>query len=264
MLTNRNIRIHPGTQLCIDCAGPKLWPNKAGRPKLRCVDCDLKIKRERYRKKYYRKTGRECVSGIGTQSKCLGCSTDIVKTRADHTFCDKCLQSRLNAYNRQTRETARRSAGVPLRRGVEERCTLCNTKFVRNTTNGKFCRPCGKARIARWHKHKRKTSPSFALNARVTDAIGKSLRGRKAGRHWESLVGYTLTELMRHLERQFVSGMSWDNRSNWEIDHRVPLSSFKFDAAEDEGFRAAWALTNLQPLWSQDNQMKRDKRIYLI
>jgi len=69
---------------------------------------------------------------------------------------------------------------------------------------------------------------------------------------------------MRHLERQFLSGMSWGNRSEWHIDHIRPLASFSFEAVDDPDFKAAWALTNLRPLWGADNIRKGAKLDYLV
>src|SRR3546814_9626669 len=58
------------------------------------------------------------------------------------------------------------------------------------------------------------------------------------------------------LERQFLPGMSWDNRGEWHIDHIRPLCAFEFTSPDDPQFREAWALTNLRPLWARDNLRK--------
>jgi hypothetical protein len=112
----------------------------------------------------------------------------------------------------------------------------------------------------------RKADPAFVLNSQMSSGISKSLgKGVKAGRTWQSLAGYTAEQLMRHLERQFVEGMTWENRgADWHIDHIIPLSSFKFSCAEDREFKAAWCLSNLRPLWAQDNLEKRDRRLFLL
>lgn len=70
---------------------------------------------------------------------------------------------------------------------------------------------------------------------------------------------------MRHLERQFVTGMSWKNFGRgWQIDHIIPISLFSFDGIDCPEFKAAWALTNLRPLWAIENSAKGGRRIYLI
>lgn len=50
----------------------------------------------------------------------------------------------------------------------------------------------------------------------------------------------------------------------WHVDHIVPLSSFDFATPDDPGFKAAWALTNLRPLWGLENMRKHAQRTHLI
>jgi len=64
--------------------------------------------------------------------------------------------------------------------------------------------------------------------------IYQSLRGIKAGRRWESLVGYVLKDLMEHLESQFDDKMNWDNYGTyWHVDHIRPRSLFKYTSPDD-------------------------------
>jgi 5-methylcytosine-specific restriction endonuclease McrA len=55
--------------------------------------------------------------------------------------------------------------------------------------------------------------------------------------------------------------MTWGNygRHGWHIDHRIPISAFNFKAPTDIDFKKCWALSNLQPLWSHENQKKYNK-----
>jgi hypothetical protein len=71
------------------------------------------------------------------------------------------------------------------------------------------------------------------------------------------IVGCSPYDLKEHLEKQFVSGMTWENRSEWHIDHIIPLSSAK---TEDELYRLCH-YTNLQPLWAEENLKKSNKII---
>lgn len=104
----------------------------------------------------------------------------------------------------------------------------------------------------------------------ISSGVGGSLRrlgGRndKRGRSWEKIVGYTRDELKVHLERQFIGHMSWENYGRvWHVDHIIPLASFKFTSADDPEFKAAWALTNLRPLWKKANMRKSYFRKHLL
>ena len=54
---------------------------------------------------------------------------------------------------------------------------------------------------------------------------------------------------------KFTTGMSWENRNEWHIDHKIPLSSAK---TEEEIYELCH-YTNLQPLWAFDNLSKGNK-----
>jgi hypothetical protein len=75
---------------------------------------------------------------------------------------------------------------------------------------------------------------------------------------------YSLDDLRRHLERTFSKGMTWDNMSEWHIDHIRPVTSFSFRSVSDSGFRECYALTNLRAAWASDNLSKGAKRIFLL
>ena len=106
----------------------------------------------------------------------------------------------------------------------------------------------------------------LTARGRIENALSAGIhrllkRGIKAGRSWESLVGYTADELMRHLEKQFLPGMDWTNygRGGWHIDHIIPRSAFNYETTDDIDFKRCWALENLQPLWEIDNISKGAK-----
>ena len=105
---------------------------------------------------------------------------------------------------------------------------------------------------------KQKSSPKDRLNHSIRNAIRISLNGNKNGRHWESIVGYTLTQLINRLEKQFTENMAWDNygKDGWWIDHKIPISAFNFTKPEHTDFKKAWALKNLQPMWGIENIKK--------
>lgn len=111
------------------------------------------------------------------------------------------------------------------------------------------------------HHLKYRNNPKYKLNLLLSTVIRQSIKNRKAGRHWESLVGYTLEDLMQHLEKQFQPGMTWENHREWHIDHKRPKASFNFNSPEDIEFKQCWALDNLQPLWAEDNLRKGNRII---
>lgn len=115
------------------------------------------------------------------------------------------------------------------------------------------------ARAARY-----KSSPEFRLRMTVSVGMNQSIKTGKGGKAWESLVGYTVEDLMRHLERQFSKGMTRANYGKWHLDHVQPLASFQITGVDCPEFRAAWALTNLRPLWAAENLSKNARRTLLL
>jgi hypothetical protein len=105
---------------------------------------------------------------------------------------------------------------------------------------------------------KYRSSPRGKLSKNISTGIRNSLcSGGKGGYHWETLVDYTISELKKHLEKQFKSGMSWGNYgSHWHIDHKIPIAVFNYERPDDIDFHLCWSLKNLQPLEKTENLRK--------
>lgn len=117
---------------------------------------------------------------------------------------------------------------------------------------------------AKYQRERCKADPIYALGKLVRRRIAFALQ--KSGYQKESptheMLGCTFEYLKAHLERQFLKGMSWENRGpdGWHIDHIVPLSSAK----TKDDMLALCHFTNLRPLWAEDNLSKGDKIEHLI
>ena len=96
----------------------------------------------------------------------------------------------------------------------------------------------------------------YYLKANISNGINYSLGGNKGGSKWEGLLNYDAQTLRLHLESKFLPGMSWENKNQWHIDHKRPISSFTFLSPNDPEFKECWSLENLQPLWAADNLKK--------
>jgi hypothetical protein len=112
----------------------------------------------------------------------------------------------------------------------------------------------------RLESKKRRSTLKGKLHNAISGAMNRSLKGNKNGRHWETLVGYTVDDLKKHLEKQFKPGMTWGNYGTaWEIDHKIPIAVHNFKHPEDIDFRLCWSLRNLQPLACSKNRSKSNK-----
>lgn len=105
------------------------------------------------------------------------------------------------------------------------------------------------------HKHNIQNRLRSSLRSRIRLAIGK---GKKCAKTMD-LIGCSLSHLRKHIEKQFVDGMSWNNYGfyGWHIDHILPCSNF--DLTDPLQQKQCFHYTNLQPLWAKDNLKKSNK-----
>ncbi|MCD1245841.1 hypothetical protein [Vibrio cholerae] len=75
----------------------------------------------------------------------------------------------------------------------------------------------------------------------------------------EELLGYSISDLRKHLETLFEPEMNWTLFKNGaiHIDHIKPQSLF--DLSDKEQWKECWDMSNLQPMWATDNLKKRNK-----
>jgi|2_EtaG_2_1085320.scaffolds.fasta_scaffold97017_2 hypothetical protein len=121
-----------------------------------------------------------------------------------------------------------------------------------------------KERIKRYNREykqtRRKNDKVFLLQERISTQVYitcKKMSLKKDASFWK-IIGYAPEDLFKHLERQFWLGMTWNNYGEWHIDHIQPKSSFNIKSFGDDEFMKCWGLSNLQPLWDEDNQLKGD------
>lgn len=109
----------------------------------------------------------------------------------------------------------------------------------------------------------RRLKPEYLLYCAVSSRIRRMIKGKHEGSC--RYLNYSMNELRRHIERQFSSGMTWDNYGEyWHIDHIRPASSFDLTYPDGDGFKDCWSLSNLRPLLAFDNLSKGSKRTHLI
>jgi hypothetical protein len=106
---------------------------------------------------------------------------------------------------------------------------------------------------------RRKEEPEYAMVVAMREMLRrvKRLTGLKKGTRTESVLGYGREELVKHLESMFKSGMNWSNHGEWHIDHIVPVSVMIKRGITDP--KVINALSNLQPLWAEENHRKSAK-----
>lgn len=120
---------------------------------------------------------------------------------------------------------------------------------------------------ANQYARKRMATPKGKIENAVRSGIYTRLSrdsARKGTNKTFALLGYRVEQLVAHLERQFSNGMNWENYGDWHVDHIIPIAAFNYETVHDADFKAAWALTNLRPMWAEKNLSKGAKRLTLL
>jgi predicted Zn-ribbon and HTH transcriptional regulator len=251
--------------ICRNCKVPFV---KAHKRQFYCVPCGKlaeqealphQLERRRERMKLWAEKQRRTRGDRlfkGEIIACQRCSAKVPTTGIGQKFCPACQPIAL-AELKHKHDRLKRIRKGKILVGSLISCRNCGTEFTKIGVNQVYCSAICRSR--RWS-----SDPAWIINRRMSAGVKSSLGDGKNGRSWELLVGYTVAELMVHLGKQFSRSMTWENRGEWHIDHIQPLSSFRFETADDPEFKAAWALSNLQPLWGRENLSKSKKRTHLL
>jgi hypothetical protein len=116
--------------------------------------------------------------------------------------------------------------------------------------------------IKRNWDRKHRLDPTHRLSNNIRTSMYHALQGKKGYHKWESLVGYTLQDLIDHLQPKLTPDMTWANYGTlWQVDHITPKSWFKYTTAEEDAFKQCWSLSNLQPKLKTENISKGNRYI---
>lgn len=110
-----------------------------------------------------------------------------------------------------------------------------------------------------YEKNRKLVDPSFKLSKTLRSRVGSALRaikGKKSS-NTMALTGCNLDFLKKHIENQFIEGMTWENHGDWHVDHIIPCSCFDLANSVEQTICFNWR--NLQPLWAYDNLSKSNK-----
>ena len=117
-------------------------------------------------------------------------------------------------------------------------------------------------RINLQRKTRRENDPNFKIRNTLRSRIWTVLKRRNTTR-----LGSTLTLLgvnsvetvIKHIEKQFKNGMTWNNHGEWHLDHIKPCASFDLTCPVQQ--LACFNYKNLQPLEAFENMSKGAKII---
>lgn len=264
-------------KFCPDCNSPVYGRTHH---KQYCEECRRTRRLENYKRAAEKQRRKKGITKVkGETFACDECGSDFIATSKSRAkWCESC-RDEVALRRARERSYGDDRDGTRKRVGRLEVCAHCGDGFVVQTKGGNhcYCESCRELNNAgslphlrearrQWRAKRYREDPKFALNEFMRGGILKSLGDKKDGNSWTAFVDYTVDELKAHLERQFLPGMTWENRgvNGWHIDHILPIASFDYDSPDHPDFKACWALTNLRPMWGGDNIRKKDKRLFLI
>jgi hypothetical protein len=112
-----------------------------------------------------------------------------------------------------------------------------------------------------YEKTRKANDPLYKLISNFRTAIYQVLKENNVDKngHYFEVLKYTPEELINHLKKQFTDGMTWDNYGQWHVDHVMPISVHDIQEIGDDEFMRCWSLSNLQPMWGDENIRKSNK-----
>lgn len=232
-----------------------------------CKACHNHRVNERYKNRKNKNEIKKCVvcnetkklsEFYGTGAKCKVCEDElrrekyhknINESRKKNRIKRKKLREKLKTNNKPRKcYKCKKTQGVSEFHPTQRECKKCCNEYKR------------KRHIE---------NPSVRISSAMKNGINQSLRLGKQGHKWESVVGYSLEDLIKHLESLWEPWMNWENYGNpngnhtqcWHIDHIKPQSWFEFSSCEDPQFKECWSLENLQPKEGIENISKNNRFI---
>jgi hypothetical protein len=166
-----------------------------------------------------------------------------------NSYRKKCLdwhkkkrQTDLDAYNKKARLYYKEN---------KEKILRANKEYARKN-HEKTIRDKSK-----YQKERIKRDPLYKLKLGIRSLISISIKGlgytKKSRTH--EILGCSFQQFKLYIEQRFQKGMTWENRSEWHLDHIIPVSSAK---SEQEIIKLNH-YTNFRPLWAKENLRKSNK-----
>lgn len=179
-----------------------------------------------------------------------------IKTDNRKAMCKQCYKDRAAKWSTENKDK---------RKEISKKYEDKNREIKREKSKIYSRQDHVKARVKEWladnsvayQKNRRALDSLYAFKIRTRNLIRKAFDRNGFTKRSKSnkILGCSWEDLVKHIERQFTTGMSWDNRSEWHIDHIIPLATA---SCEDDIIRLNH-FTNLRPLWAEDNLRKSDK-----
>jgi hypothetical protein len=191
--------------------------------------------------------------------KCLDCDKDLVDAKGPKKRCDSCqIQYRKLYWKARESNPKRKEQNKKRIKKFFEKNPDKRSEYSRVIRYGKNRKNYLAKKRKRNKKYNQDVGIKLANISRTRIWIALKRQGLDKNNSTMELIGCSKEELIKHLESQFIEGMTWENWSlnGWHIDHIRPISSF--DLSDPAQAKECFHYSNLQPLWAIDNLKKSD------
>lgn len=224
-------------------------------------------------KRYF--TGKPCKRGhlserFTANQRCIECA-DIGKRERDARWREANREKLRESYRRDYYENynKRRESRKAYYRANREKCIeQMRDRYYSNHEEEKAIRRKWRQENReannRYFRERRRNDPVYGAKCTMRAMVKRCLTmaGVQKASRTEEYLGYTAAEFREHIERQFVKGMGWHNRSEWHIDHITPIAWFIDHGIADP--KRINCLSNLKPVWASENLSKNAAQTHLI
>jgi hypothetical protein len=229
-----------------------------------CTKCGKEKEISEFSKKYKTKKGEQKY-----QTKCKECvNEDMISYRENHVqdrveydkkYYDKNKNKILNykkKYHIENKDVIlikkKKYRDKPESKLIQKEYRLNNKEYLSYLQ--KDYRLNNREYLNELQSKYRKENPHVIAWRSILHRVIKQFNTIKEG-HTIDILGYSANDLKTHIESLFKEGMTWENHGEWEIDHISPVSLY----SSDTPINIVNALTNLQPLWKDENREKFNK-----
>ena len=111
-------------------------------------------------------------------------------------------------------------------------------------------------------KTRRENDPNFKMRNTLRSRIWTVLKRKNTTKLVSTLTllgVYSVETVIKHIEKQFKNGMTWNNHGEWHLDHIKPCACFDLTCPVQQ--LACFNYKNLQPLEAFENMSKGAKII---
>ena len=180
------------------------------------------------------------------------------------SYCKSCSKKRRQEYYQKNREKdfARKKKyfADPKNKVARERYRAYMKEYNKEYNANPKNREKKNARQKKRQKERRQSDPLYKLKCNVRSRINKTITraGFKKNSKTHKILNCSFEEFASHLEKQFNSGITWENYGKWHLDHIVPVSL----ASTEEEIIKLNHYKNFQPMWGPENGSKNNKIIH--